>query len=129
LKNWARWEREKPSWFTPKLKASVPDEYIPGEHLVALGGEKRVRRGSAAGSVRESFRMIEAEVVGVGRDEEEKVVVFDDDDEEEVEGIEDVEEVDSVEKIEVVKGDINVEEDKEVMVEEEVREDIMNDVD
>jgi hypothetical protein len=55
--NWARWEREKPVWFTPTVKASVPDEYIPREFLVALGGAGRMRRGSAAASVRESFRM------------------------------------------------------------------------
>jgi hypothetical protein len=55
--NWARWERENPSWFTSNLKATVPDEYIPRESLAALGGARRERRGSAAGSVRESFRL------------------------------------------------------------------------
>jgi hypothetical protein len=61
LQNWARWEREKPAWFTPNAKASVPDEYIPKASLVRLGGAQRVRRGSAAGSVRESFKKIEKE--------------------------------------------------------------------
>ncbi|GMI23643.1 hypothetical protein TeGR_g10659 [Tetraparma gracilis] len=56
MANWATWEREKPEWFTAKAKSSVPDSYIPGEFLVGLGGANRVRRGSAAGSVRESFR-------------------------------------------------------------------------
>jgi hypothetical protein len=58
MANWAAWERDKPEWFTPKVKSSVPDSYIPGEFLVGLGGANRVRRGSAAGSVRESFRAV-----------------------------------------------------------------------
>jgi hypothetical protein len=61
LQNWARWERDKPSWFTPLVKARVPDEYIPKEFLEALGGAERMRRGSAVESVRESFRMREEE--------------------------------------------------------------------
>ena len=65
LQNWARWERDKPVWFTPLVKASVPDEYIPKEFLASLGGANRMRRGSAGGSVRESFRMIEQEEVVV----------------------------------------------------------------
>jgi hypothetical protein len=60
LHNWARWERDKPAWFTPHIKAMVPDEYMPREFLAGLGGAHRLRRGSAAGSVRESFRMIES---------------------------------------------------------------------
>jgi hypothetical protein len=63
LQNWARWERDKPSWFTPLVKARVPDEYIPKEFLASLGGANRMRRGSAIGSARESFRMIEQEEV------------------------------------------------------------------
>jgi hypothetical protein len=63
LQNWGRWEREKPAWFTPQVKASVPDEYIPREFLAALGGANRMRRGSAAGSVRESFRLVEDAVL------------------------------------------------------------------
>ena len=70
LQNWARWERDKPSWFTPLVKAKVPDEYIPGEFLEALGGAKRMRRGSAVGSVRESFRMREEEEDEVVDEEE-----------------------------------------------------------
>jgi hypothetical protein len=71
LQNWERWERDTPSWFTAKVKADVPDEYIPREHLAGLGGANRMRRGSAAGSVRESFRMREA--LGSGEEEKEPV--------------------------------------------------------
>ena len=63
LQNWARWERDKPSWFTPLVKASVPDEYIPKEFLAGLGGINRMRRGSAAGSVRENLGMLAYEEV------------------------------------------------------------------
>ncbi|GMI20517.1 hypothetical protein TeGR_g5060 [Tetraparma gracilis] len=56
MANWATWERERPEWFTAKAKSAVPDSYIPGEFLAGLGGANRVRRGSAAESVRESFR-------------------------------------------------------------------------
>jgi hypothetical protein len=56
--NWARWVEEESNWFA-KRSAHVPDDYIPSEHLKKMGGHKRVRRGSAVQSVRESFRMIE----------------------------------------------------------------------
>jgi hypothetical protein len=55
--NWARWKEEKPAWFKVEM---VPDRFIPAGELEALGGNNRKRRGSAAGSVRESFR----EVIG-----------------------------------------------------------------
>ena len=55
LANWARWKEEKPAWFKPEL---VPDRFIPAEELQQLGFN-RERRGSAAGSVRESFREVE----------------------------------------------------------------------
>ena len=29
LENWARWEEEKPEWFTDQMKAKVPVEFIP----------------------------------------------------------------------------------------------------
>jgi hypothetical protein len=58
MANWATWESEKPEWFTANAKSSVPDSYIPGEFLVGLGGANRVRRGSAAVSVRESLRAV-----------------------------------------------------------------------
>jgi hypothetical protein len=50
--NWARWKEEKPSWFKPER---VPDQFIPAAELQQLGYNRK-RRGSASGSVRESFR-------------------------------------------------------------------------
>jgi hypothetical protein len=50
--NWARWKEEKPAWFKPEM---VPDQFVPAEELEQLGFNRK-RRGSAAGSVRESFR-------------------------------------------------------------------------
>ena len=50
--NWARWSEEKPAWFKPEV---VPDRFIPVGELQQLGLNRK-RRGSAAGSVRESFR-------------------------------------------------------------------------
>ncbi|GMI30812.1 hypothetical protein TeGR_g7222 [Tetraparma gracilis] len=50
--NWARWKEEKPEWFQVEL---APDRFIPAEELEQLG-HNRKRRGSAAGSVRDSFR-------------------------------------------------------------------------
>jgi hypothetical protein len=55
--NWARWKDEKPAWFKPER---VPDRFIPVGELAKLG-HNRERRGSAAGSVRESFREVEEE--------------------------------------------------------------------
>jgi hypothetical protein len=50
--NWARWSEEKPTWFKPEM---VPDQFIPAAELQQLG-HNRKRRGSAAGSITESFR-------------------------------------------------------------------------
>ncbi|GMI28579.1 hypothetical protein TeGR_g15270 [Tetraparma gracilis] len=50
--NWARWKEEKPAWFKVE---KVPDRFIPAAELQQLG-HNRKRRGSAAGSIRESFR-------------------------------------------------------------------------
>jgi hypothetical protein len=47
MDNWERWDRDKPAWFTPRLIASVPDEFIPPRFLAILGGA-RERRGSAS---------------------------------------------------------------------------------
>jgi hypothetical protein len=58
LENWERWEEEKPEWFTPVIRATAPDEYIPPRFLVELGGFNRERRGSAVLSVRESMRRL-----------------------------------------------------------------------
>ena len=60
--NWARWSEEKPSWFKPEV---VPDRFIPAVELEQLGFNRQ-RRGSAAGSLRESFREVS---VGEGGDE------------------------------------------------------------
>ena len=49
LKNWARWESEKPGWFDEHFKMSVPDDFIPDmslEELKKKGGGER-RRSSA----------------------------------------------------------------------------------
>jgi hypothetical protein len=55
MANWESWEMDKPAWFTPNLIAGIPDEFIPLRFLAILG-RARARRGSAAGSVRESMR-------------------------------------------------------------------------
>ena len=34
IKNWNRWEEEKPAWFTDKWIEAVPNEYIPFEWRV-----------------------------------------------------------------------------------------------
>jgi hypothetical protein len=53
--NWATWKEEKPAWFKPER---VPDKFIPADELQQLG-HNRKRRGSAVGSIRESFREVE----------------------------------------------------------------------
>jgi hypothetical protein len=52
VENWARWKEEKPDWFKPEM---VPDRFIPAAELEQLGFNRK-RRGSAAESIRESFR-------------------------------------------------------------------------
>jgi hypothetical protein len=58
--NWARWEEEKPSWFTEEVVQRVPDEFIPVAALAELNaaahGGKR-RKSSLLVSVRESASM------------------------------------------------------------------------
>jgi hypothetical protein len=49
MSKWETWDREKPEWFTPRVIARIPDEFIPPRFLAKLGGA-RERRGSAAGS-------------------------------------------------------------------------------
>ena len=59
LKNWSRWEEEKPAWFTDAWIESVPNDYIPFEWCVEYKRTKgrvddsqlKRRRGSI--SVRE----------------------------------------------------------------------------
>ena len=43
--NWARWEEEKPEWFTDAMKAKVPEEFIP------TAGEARLRESVRRASV------------------------------------------------------------------------------
>jgi hypothetical protein len=50
---WERWKEESPPWFKVEI---VPDTFVPAGELELLGGADRKRRGSAAGSMRESFR-------------------------------------------------------------------------
>ncbi|GMI34312.1 hypothetical protein TeGR_g4670 [Tetraparma gracilis] len=52
--SWDRWERDDPAWLK-KIAPTIPDEFLPRAAAAKLGGA-RERRGSAAGSVRESFR-------------------------------------------------------------------------
>jgi hypothetical protein len=54
--NWARWTEEKPAWFKQER---VPDRFIPAAGLQQLGYNRK-RRGSAAESLRESFREVSA---------------------------------------------------------------------
>jgi hypothetical protein len=49
---WAGWKEEGEPWFKVEL---VPDAFVPAEELVLMGVNRK-RRGSAAGSIRESFR-------------------------------------------------------------------------
>ena len=44
--NWARWEEEKPEWFTEQIISMVPDEFVSKQGLERLGSERK-RRGSA----------------------------------------------------------------------------------
>jgi hypothetical protein len=48
MANWEVWDREQPAWFTPYVKSTVPDDYIPPQFLAGLGGGNRERRGSAS---------------------------------------------------------------------------------
>jgi hypothetical protein len=123
MRNWARWERDKPAWFTAHIKATVPDECIPREFLAGLGGADRMRRGSAAISVRESFRMIE----DVGDVKEIKVA--EDGKEEVEEKVTKIEVIEGVERINDIEDAEDAEEGKEDMMMEEGAVNIMNDVD
>ena len=66
-RSWATWVESKPDWFTPEVVATVPDVFIPKEHLIVLGGNNRKRRASAVGSVRESLR--QGDISGGRREE------------------------------------------------------------
>ena len=41
LVNWSKWENEKPEWFTPMIKATIPDDFIPIAAVEALGSVNR----------------------------------------------------------------------------------------
>jgi hypothetical protein len=51
LASWPRWEAEQPEWFTERRIATIPDDYIPIQAMLALGGANRARRGSASLSI------------------------------------------------------------------------------
>jgi hypothetical protein len=58
LANWARWNEEKPAWFTEEVIQLVPDEFIPEQDVAALvaahGGKRRRSSASIINSVRKS---------------------------------------------------------------------------
>jgi hypothetical protein len=53
--NWGQWQSDGEEWFQVDF---VPDKFVPAQELQALGNDRR-RRGSAVGSIRESFREVE----------------------------------------------------------------------
>jgi hypothetical protein len=71
LASWAKWEAEKPPWFTAARKAEIPDDFIPALGVAALGGVKRERRGSARFDVVEAVdlkrRLSQGAMLGVGK--------------------------------------------------------------
>ena len=46
--NFARWEKEKPDWWTKKLIKKIPEQVLSKEEMAALisGGRKARRRSS-----------------------------------------------------------------------------------
>jgi hypothetical protein len=50
MASWVGWERDEPEWFTPLVKSSVPDDFIPPRFLTAMS-DGRERSGSAAASI------------------------------------------------------------------------------
>jgi hypothetical protein len=60
--NWARWEEEKPEWFTDQKKAMIPEDFIPttgdarrreSERRASLDAEAE---GGLGGALRASMR-------------------------------------------------------------------------
>jgi hypothetical protein len=47
LTNWSKWDEEEADWFNLVVKAQIPDDFIPADAVLALGGALRARRGSA----------------------------------------------------------------------------------
>lgn len=66
--NWAVWARDQPAWFKVE---NVPDTFIPDQFRAGYGFNRR-RRGSAAMSIRESFRSVERDT-GAEEDDAEDV--------------------------------------------------------
>jgi hypothetical protein len=60
--NWAKWEEEKPEWFTDVIKASVPVEFIPSDgdarrrESVRRASVDAEAEGGLAGAMRASVR-------------------------------------------------------------------------
>jgi hypothetical protein len=60
--NWAKWEEEKPDWFTDVMKAKVPVEFIPGDgdarrrESVRRASVDSEAEGGLAGALRSSIR-------------------------------------------------------------------------
>jgi hypothetical protein len=46
-KNWKRWTKDKPDWFTDRWKRGLPDSVLPQQAQKQLGGANR-RRSSLA---------------------------------------------------------------------------------
>jgi hypothetical protein len=76
--NWAKWEEEKPDWFTDVMKAKVPVDFIPSD--ADARGRESVRRasidataeGGLAGALRANIRRASVgsahggDIIGVG---------------------------------------------------------------
>jgi hypothetical protein len=54
-KNWKRWTKDKPDWFTDRWKRGLPDSVLPQQALAELGGKNRRRS-----SLREQLRAANA---------------------------------------------------------------------
>jgi hypothetical protein len=76
--NWAKWEEEKPDWFTDVMKAKVPVEFIPADgdarrrESVRRASVDAEAEGGLAGSLRASIRRASVggadggDIIGVG---------------------------------------------------------------
>jgi hypothetical protein len=76
--NWAKWEEEKPEWFTDVMKAKVPVKFIPGDgdarrrESVRRASVDAEAEGGLAGAVRASIRRASVggadggDMIGVG---------------------------------------------------------------
>jgi hypothetical protein len=76
--NWAKWEEEKPDWFTDVMKATVPVDLIPAEgdarrrESVRRASVDTEAEGALAGALRASFRRASVgggdggDIIGVG---------------------------------------------------------------